>query len=63
MEELLPCPFCGGKVAPHEITDWAGGNSRYYITCYNNDCEVSPDIGRPSDREEEVIRRWNKRKE
>jgi hypothetical protein len=63
MEEPLPCPFCGGEIAPYELTDWAGGNSRYYIQCYNNNCEVNPSMNRPSDSEENAVRRWNKRKE
>lgn len=63
MEELLPCPFCGGAVAPHELKDVMGGSSRYYLTCDNDDCEVNPSINRPSDSQEEIIRRWNKRNE
>lgn len=61
MSESLPCPFCGGEVAPDEISNWDGGNSRYYIQCYNDDCEVNPSIDRPSNNEEEIIQRWNKR--
>ena len=63
MNEPLPCPFCGGEVASNQLSDWAGGNSRYYIQCYNDDCEVRPAINIPSDSEEKVIHRWNKRKE
>lgn len=73
METPLPCPFCGGEVATTELTNELSinkdqapilkGSSLYYIQCYNDDCEVNPRIDRPSNSEEEVIRRWNKRKE
>ena len=72
MEKPLPCPFCGGKVAPTKLTNISmnkdqalvyEGSGRYYIQCYNDDCEVNPRIDRPSDTEEEVICKWNKRKE
>ncbi len=54
----LPCPFCGGEVSVYKLNRW----DNYYISCYN-DCEVNPRIDRPSSNEEEVISRWNKRKE
>lgn len=64
MEEPLPCPFCGGEVAPNELEGcFKKDISRYYIHCWNNDCEVNPRIDRPSNSMEEVIHKWNKRKE
>jgi len=58
----LPCPFCGGEVAPYELKDIPPGkSSRYYIRCWNDDCEVNPSIDRPSDSKEEIITKWNKR--
>lgn len=56
--EPLPCPFCGGEVAWFKVSD-----TQYYIQCYNNECEVRPAINVPSDSAEEVISRWNQRKE
>lgn len=61
ISEPLLCPFCGGEVAPYELKDGWGGPSRYYIKCHNDNCEVNPSINRPSNSEEEVIQRWNKR--
>lgn len=58
-KEPLPCPFCGGEVAPFALCD----SHHHYIQCYNDDCEVNPGIRKPSDTEEEVIARWNERKE
>ena len=52
----LPCPFCGGEVAPTKVSD-----DQHYIQCYNDECEVRPAINVPSDSEEKVILRWNKR--
>lgn len=57
-KEPLPCPFCGGEVAPYQIS-----TGQCYIQCYNDNCEVRPAINAPSESEEEVIRKWNKRQE
>ena len=41
MEELKPCPFCGGKAIIRSITSWARHNKRCmkYDICCNN-CSV-----------------------
>jgi hypothetical protein len=62
MEEPLPCPFCGEDVAPNEHK-FIDGHIHYYLTCWNDDCEVNPEIKRPSHSKEEIICKWNKRKE
>jgi Lar family restriction alleviation protein len=59
-EEILPCPFCGGDVAPHK-REFIDGSISYYMYCCNDDCEVNSKIDRPIDSEEEIIRLWNKR--
>lgn len=60
----LPCPFCGREVAPYKSEfkhHTIKSRTKYYIQCYNDNCEVNPSIDRPSDSEEKVIRQWNKR--
>jgi len=45
--ELLPCPFCGGK--PTEISHYIshGGDSNKYflVKCENYECRVRPGTG------------------
>lgn len=62
METPLPCPFCGGEVAPYQGGNYHPDLKRYYMKCWNNYCEVNPGIDIPSHSEKEVIHRWNKRK-
>lgn len=62
MTEPLPCPFCGEDVAPN-IIQVIGCSDRYYIQCYSSECEVNPSISRSSQNEEQVIKKWNKRKD
>ena len=58
MNELKPCPFCGGKA----ITErWASGGIMYMVTCGNPDCDV-PAEGYPSGRNLIAVReQWNRR--
>lgn len=59
MEELKPCPFCGGEAILLE--DWKDGN--FIVGCANNDCIVRLS-GIPSfDNAEQAVKAWNTRAE
>ena len=58
MDELKPCPFCGGDVGLKEIdAPWA------YISCYYCMKQISFMVQAQNDEEAEklVIKAWNKR--
>ena len=52
MEELKPCPFCGGEATIR------GGRKCYWVRCTNCGCETTV-----RDSQEEVIEIWNRRAE
>ena len=59
MEELKPCPFCGGEAILLE--DWKDGN--FIVGCANNDC-IARLSGIPSfDNAEQAVKAWNTRAE
>lgn len=53
MEDLKPCPFCGGKGSLDHHAD----SHIYVIVC--TECEAE---GSWTDSEEKAIANWNKRK-
>lgn len=57
MDELKPCPFCGGepKLQGFKIN----GKQEYSITCENEGCGVTVHAG--IDKLELVIAAWNTR--
>lgn len=60
MEELKPCPFCGGRAI---IEHWVSGGMMYMVKCGNPDCAV-PTEGYPSGRDlNVVIEQWNRREQ
>ncbi len=51
MEELKPCPFCGGKdLKFSKVYSW--------ICCKNKECQVEGPMKRT---EEKAIEAWNRR--
>lgn len=57
MNELKPCPFCGGKATLHEIAD-----GQFYIDCAMQlgFCSVMPSTW-TYNTEEEAVEAWNRR--
>lgn len=58
MDDLKPCPFCGGnavvrRVPDRDITPW-------YVRCNNPDCAMWV-VTCNRDTAEEAIKLWNKR--
>lgn len=53
-EDLLKCPFCGGKAKLHII-----GKS-YYVTCDGSYCKIKPTTWAYSVKEK-AIKEWNRR--
>lgn len=56
-ENLLPCPFCGGKAL---ITRFEQGIDAYYVVCGNPKCLAGIGFELP---EAEAIAAWNTRTE
>lgn len=57
MNELKPCPFCGGKakvIRSHVCLD-----NKYYAVCENDNCQAA--ICVDSETREKAIELWNKR--
>lgn len=61
MEELKPCPFCGGEA---KLTGYSSaqsmkkyGNKIHWVICANK-CKAS---GYEHDTKEKIIKAWNKR--
>lgn len=57
MEELKPCPFCGG-----EAELWASEDGIYGVWCSNPDCYMDVDT-RDRTSKEAAIEAWNTRYE
>lgn len=60
MEQLKPCPFCGGEVTIEteiQVRNFADG---FFVSCRNGDCDVQPQTIL-MDTEEEAIEAWNRR--
>lgn len=61
MDELKPCPFCGGNNIRIEM--WSSGGIMYMIKCNNSNCPV-PQNGYPTGRNLiKVKEAWNRRAE
>ena len=57
MDELKPCPFCGGPASVIEIEDPdVAGEMLYTVWCEECGCGTAP-----ADTPDEVIRLWNRR--
>ena len=57
MEELKPCPFCGGE-AKVEIS-----LGRYSVICTNCDATILPSTTLNNPTKDDVIANWNRRTE
>jgi Lar family restriction alleviation protein len=55
MEELKPCPFCGGKAVFDTVSQGAG-NPRGFVRCENRCCEMCWISSKY-----EAIEAWNRR--
>lgn len=69
MEELKPCPFCGGKANIRAVmipVKWIKNEpilrKKYCAECVNDKCYVAP-VSDEKDTEEEAARIWNMRAE
>jgi hypothetical protein len=63
MEELKPCPFCGGKA--HLIQTECLSNGVVLHHVYHSDprCPLNPVCTKNMDTPEEAIEAWNRRAE
>lgn len=52
MDELLPCPFCGGAAEQNHTT------TRWWVTCCDSDCAGDGPI---RESEAEAVAAWNQR--
>lgn len=65
-DELLPCPFCGGKPLTHGEQNPGTRNIVYKVSCHNTDCWasvftcVSEEKGAKAARDM-VVAAWNRR--
>ena len=61
MNELKPCPFCGGEPSTgfidYEGDTWVG---KHEVSCFNNKCVVQPNTD-SYETEEDAIKAWNTR--
>ena len=55
MENLKPCPFCGGR--PDVV---AINKERWVVTCHSDTCAVNPETD-AFDTAEEAVSAWNHR--
>ena len=55
MDELKPCPFCGGP-ATFDIVSMGAGNPRGFVRCKNRCCEMCCVLNRY-----EAFKAWNNR--
>lgn len=60
MEQLKPCPFCGGEAVLRHENSEMGRTHRIY--CLNEDCPIEPRTHWYW-REEQAIEAWNRRVE
>lgn len=64
MEELKPCPFCGGKAEyyceEHDWSDWGYISTAKYYDAYV-ECEKCGARTELFDTKQEAIDAWNKR--
>lgn len=58
-DELLPCPFCGGKARIADATEC--GPSAYVVTCDGCDCSSRVYVALKDDVTRLLIEAWNKR--
>lgn len=61
MDELKPCPFCGGEAKLHQTT-YGNNIAAYVVWCGNRNCDVSPTTRYRRFRKE-AIEAWNRRAE
>lgn len=67
MENIKPCPFCGGKAGirdMYDVIEWKNDEPvtkrRFVCECKNEECWVSP-VTDAFDTEEDAIKAWNRR--
>lgn len=59
MDELKPCPFCGG--AAMLITcKYRHNQTLYYVTCSNDDCAIAPETSEYLEARY-AVEYWNRR--
>ena len=61
MDELKPCPFCGGK-AMLIANRYRHEQTSFFVKCSNEECEVIPETYE-NEIIDFVIKAWNRRAE
>lgn len=61
MNELKPCPFCGGEPTMRTLAETANYKAVSYILCLNDNCSVKPSMMKAHPTMEEAIESWNRR--
>lgn len=58
-QDLLPCPFCGGKAFVQYCN---GGDIGYVVRCVNHCVQIPVPWKKPFNEIKEATIEWNKRK-
>lgn len=62
LNELQPCPFCGGEAELLTLPTRPSQERKplYAVACFNQNCEMSPNTP-PTEDKEDAIDLWNRR--